>query len=123
MKKIILEFGFLIGKTILVTAVVVLGFGLCGLLGLPSWAQGFGLVPAAYVFCRLAGEGIPSVRRWPPFLLGLTLLQFALDRFFPHVPESYRTAAFMAFVVVAPNINRLIPSPAGQARQEPPPAR
>lgn len=122
MKQIIHEIGSLIGKTILVTAVVVLGFGLCGLLGLPSWAQGFGLVPAGYVFCRLAGEGIPPVRRWLPFLLSLTLLTFVFSSFFPHVPESYRTVAFLAFVMIAPSLLRLVPAPAPQTRQEPPPA-
>jgi hypothetical protein len=101
MNKIIHEISVLFGKTFLVTLVVALGFGLCSWLGLPSWAQGFGLIPAGYVFCRLAGERIPPVRRWLPFLLGISLLIYVFATFLPHVAEAYRTAALVVFVALA----------------------
>jgi hypothetical protein len=122
MNKIIPEIASLVGKTFLVTAVVVIGFGMCALLGLPSWAQGFGLIPAGCVFCWLAGEAVPPVRRWLPFLLGLIVLTFMFSFCFSHVPEFYGTVAFMVFFMAAPGFLRPIPSPAAKARREPPTA-
>lgn len=101
MKTLIYEAGALIGKTIVVTVVVALGFMLCGWLGMPGWALGFGLIPAGYVFCWLAGERFPSPRQWLPFLLGLTLLTYVFSTFFPAVPEFGRTAVFLGFVMLA----------------------
>jgi len=106
MKTLIYEAGVLIGKTVVVTVVVALGFMLCGWLGLPGWALGLGLIPAGYVFCWLAGERFPSLGRWLPFLLGLTLLTYAFSTFFPAVPEFARTAVFLGVVMLAANTSR-----------------
>jgi hypothetical protein len=101
MKPLIYEAGALIGKTVVVTVVVALGFMLCGWLGLPRWALGLGLIPAGYVFCWLAGEPFPSLGRWLPILLGVTLLTYVFSTFFPAVPEFGRTAVFLGFVMLA----------------------
>ena len=103
MKTLIYEAGALIGKTVVVTLVVALGFMLCGWLGLPRWALGLGLIPAGYVFCWLAGEPFPSLGRWLPILLGVTLLTYAFSTLFPAVPEFGRTAVFLGFVMLATN--------------------
>lgn len=120
MKSMLIEISSILGKTILVTLAVPLGFLVGGLLGLPSWAQAFGFLPAAWLFCRLSGETVPPVRRWLPFLLGLTFLTFIFHSVFPHIPEFHRDIAFVLFVMFAPSLVRLIPSPAKEPQQKRP---
>lgn len=108
MKTIVYEAAVLVGKTVVVTVVVALGFMLCGWLGLPGWALGFGLIPAGYVFCWLARERFPSPRQWFPFLLGVTLLTYVFSAFFPAVPEFARTSVFLGFVMLAANTSRCV---------------
>ena len=115
MNNIIREISLLFGKTFLVTLVVALGIGLCSWLGLPGWTQGFGLIPAGYVFCWLAGERIPPVRRWLPFLLGLTGLIYVFGTFLPHVADAYRTAALVVFVALATWLTSTKAEPAGSS--------
>jgi hypothetical protein len=101
------EICFIILKTLLVTIVVVLGFTFFGLLGLPSWLQVLGFIPAGYLFFRLSGETPPPIRQWLPFFLGLTLLFFLFGVIFPRIPELWRTVAFLFFVMLAPHWLRL----------------
>jgi len=122
MKKVLIEVMVILGKTVLVTLAVPIGFILGGVLRLPDWAQAFGFLPAAYLFCRLSGEPVPPMRRWLPFLLGLGFLTFVFRSVYHHVPESYRTAAFVIFVLVIPSLLKRIPVPAALARQLSPPA-
>lgn len=79
------EIGILLRNAALVTLAVVLGFVLGGVIGLPSWLKIVCLIPACYLFLRLVGEPIPSVRRWVPHAIALTILvaaaSFVLDSF------------------------------------------
>jgi hypothetical protein len=62
--------GLLLGKTLLVTAAVALGFAVGEALGFPDWLQGVFLAPAGYLFYRLSGETPPPW--WQ--IVGLLLL-------------------------------------------------
>ncbi len=94
-------------KAILVTITVAFGFTLCGLLGLPSWLQMLGIIPAGYLMYRLSGETPPPIRQWLPFLLGLTLLLFLFSIILPRIPESWRVVAYFCFGILAPYLLRL----------------
>ncbi len=71
--KLLRAAGLMLGKTLVVTVAVVLGFTLGRAFGLPIWLQVMFLAPAGYLFYRLDGDTPPP---WWKILgfLGLTAL-------------------------------------------------
>lgn len=54
------EISLIVRNAALVTVAVILGFCVGSALGLPEWLQTFFLLPAVFLYCRLAGERRPS---------------------------------------------------------------
>ena len=86
----------------LVTVAVILGFCVGSALGLPVWLQTFFLLPAVFLFCRLAGERRPSFWKIVGFaavLSGFVLL-FQLGS--KYVPERYFWIYYILVALIAP---------------------
>jgi hypothetical protein len=109
MKKELREWGLILVKTIIVTLLVALGATLCDALSVPSWAACLGLLPAGYVFCKLAGVKVPSVRRWGPQLLGLMFFTFLYCMVLSHLEGIYVKGAAMLLLVTLSSFLWLIP--------------
>ena len=87
--------GLLLGKTLLVTAAVALGFGVGGALGLPGWLQGIFLAPAGHLFYRLSGETPPPW--WK--ILGLLLVVSVMTSGDPKPANSLFQGLFTGLLV------------------------
>ena len=77
----------------MVTLAVVLGFTFGALVGVPSWLQGFCLLPAGFLFYRLSGDKFPSWWRVCGFLMLLSGISLVFTVVIPHVPEPYQMIA------------------------------
>ena len=89
-------------NTVLVTLAVVLGFTIGGALGVPTWLQGFCLVPAGYLFFRLSGGARPAWWKVFGFLTVLSGIVCVFSVVFPHVPQRYQTLVFVLVVMFSP---------------------
>ena len=66
-------------NTLLVTIAVVVGFTLGSVIGVPNWLQILCIIPAGYLFIRLSGDPIPSMRCWVPYAVAITVLLSVLS--------------------------------------------
>jgi hypothetical protein len=100
--NILRETSLILRNSVLVTLAVVLGFAIGSALGIPTWLQGFCLVPAGCLYYRLSGSARPA---WWKEFGSLTLLSgflFVFTVIFPHVPQRYQMIFSLLFIMLAP---------------------
>ena len=117
MKRELQEWGLILVKTFIVTLLVALGATLCDVLHLPSWAGSIGVLPAGYVFCKLAGIEVPSVRHWAPQLLALMFFTFLLFIALSHLDGIYRMGATVLLLAIFYSLLRVIPTWLNQGKR------
>jgi hypothetical protein len=113
--KIIRETAVIVGKSILVTLAVALGFSLGSNLGLPSLLQPLCLIPAAYLFYRLSEGTYPAW--WKPisFLAFMSGILFLLEVSFPTLPPGIRGAVVVVLMQPLISIAKRIEQRSGKA--------
>jgi predicted neutral ceramidase superfamily lipid hydrolase len=89
-------------KAVLVTVVVVAGFGAASALGVPAWLQGVFLVPAMLVFCRLSGHPSPSIWKLLGFASFVSVFAFLVVLGSKNVPRQYWPYYYLLLLVFAP---------------------
>lgn len=89
-------------NTLLVALAVVLGFLAGDAMGMPVWAQGFCLLPAAVLFFHLAGRARPAWWRMLAFFTVMSIFTGVFTYVLPLIPQRYQTLAFVFLIMLSP---------------------
>lgn len=87
---------------VLVAAAVILGFAVGGWIGIPVWLQGFFLLPAVFLFCRLSDDPRPSIWKSIGWIALLSVFVLFVSLGAKIVPERYFWAYYILIIVFFP---------------------
>lgn len=102
MTALVKEICLCLWRTALVTLVIALGFGVGNLVGLPSWLQGFCLLPGCYLFGYLAGQKLPALGTMLCLIAILSGVTFLVLTIIPRLPAWIQGAALVLLISFNP---------------------
>lgn len=92
------EILLVVRNAVILTLAISLMLGLCALLHIPGWLQGFGFIPIAYLYFTLSREKPLPFWKLFGFVTMLCCFDFLSQEFLPRENMIYRILVFGLFL-------------------------